>query len=549
MRLKMLHFWVLALALFGFGWNSLGLANTCEQQVTQFLYLETGSNEIVSRLAELRGLDGSNFQQATMKFRDWMHKKNYTDEVFHQAVKKIQILEREQTVQRVEALRAKKESTGQYEAFDYLIVGDGPHAALALTRIRIEHPGAKVLLVTSSNELGGTLMKVGDYSFLSSAETAQSSTNRFPDSPVRLLDVANHEGYVISRYIGDLTALNIFATTGTLMNHRVESIDIKSVNEGLVTLRSSHDRQSKEVVLKANAIVNVTGQGQAFYGIKDKASLETIWRVQREHQEKHGDNPLKAPLIEHYEGQAHRARAIRKLESGSLLDAYKGKKVLIIGRGGGGAFVADSLKGFGPGQIYGAKRNFDPDVQVVAGLNNLSWWGPGPQKAHEFRGGEVNRRYNHTIARPEIWNSISHSPAKVESLSITPDGRVQVVGVINEGGAIRTVVDTFDYVVFATGYAGTGIKWSWKGQEIKEEGPYMTAENPAWRDSSYGDYRVGRLITEDSPFFVQFGPSAGPRMVQEAEWRRTENQSWYSVNVTGPRTVDGVTELIRLMQE
>ncbi len=323
--------------------------------------------------------------------------------------------------------------------YDIAILGDGVHAMEAAAIIRRSHPELKVILITSATELGGAFQKTGGFYRLNSAETPEQSTHHLAKAPIQLLDIAK-PGYIVSKHLGEVIALNDLLSGNVLIENRVDDIQ-KSADP-----KFRYDLSlSTGVQLKAKAVIAAPGLDlKRFYGYLDPESMQLIERVST-------SAPYAVPHIEHYRELAARGTKLAA-QGKSFLSPYVGAHVAVIGDGGAGATVIEALASMGPGTLYGKKEDgllgekHGPGIGEPGGVASLDWWGQSHLTATEFKQNTTERL--HSTILPIYDSIIKHADrvSKIEEGKLA-DGSTKYRVYDRDGNYLE-----YDYVIFATGY-------------------------------------------------------------------------------------------------
>jgi thioredoxin reductase len=325
------------------------------------------------------------------------------------------------------------EESGEYKVFDTIGIGAGPHNACLLAALKAADPGAKSLVIESSDSLG-TFQKLGKTFRLNTPEHGNVSGNVFPAIPAQVSDF-NPAGkvFVEGEAVGDATlGAYQYADAPIVFGEKVTLIE---KTESGLPARYRLTTQSG-VHVYANSVSIATGLGTPAIRITDPATLALI----RSETAEAAISPI--ATVDDFLKNLDKASS---LAPQSIPDLSQ-EEVVVVGAGDGGNIAVEA----GGGLAQGLPSSVNEKLKA----KKIVWIGQKAKNAKEFIS-TLNERKAHRYGDiAELYENGKIDPREgrletVEKITVSGRPRFKISFSSPTGDKTQMVVDR---VIFSTGY-------------------------------------------------------------------------------------------------
>lgn len=400
----------------------------------------------------------------------------------------------------------RRKKAGLQNLVDVLVVGAGIHSAIFNHCLGKARPDVKLVCVESSAGVAKTFWAAGQMFRLNSPELETLSSNILPQAPVQLKQLTG-DRFAHAEMIGDVALFAQVASPATfLLRSKVKAIDMEG-DLVKTTLDSG-------ITFHSKAVVVATGLGTPRWPTQDAVSLE-ILKTESDRQFPLGGD---VPDVQYFDSALHRAKADL---TGSFkpLDAYRDKKVCVVGAGDGANVWVEFMLGKAPAPAYGG----DADSRISG---KLLWIGQKATDLESFRGSN-KKRYHESFVSIYAEERLENVPARLESIRAAGEGAPGKYALTCSDGKTYHA----DKVILATGYQNRAAELVQSlGADVSFEP--ITGPTPEW-----GMTNIARQATAGGkahPIYLA-GAGAAP-LATDAELAKSFTMNSVSINVLASRT-------------
>lgn len=369
-------------------------------------------------------------------------------------------------------LRLKLEKQQVIE-YPYIIIGGGVHGGIVSRVLSQNAPDMKGLVLEESSSVSSTFSQIGRSTYL----TSPDEFNKVPGTPLSVADFNYKKGEIATtEELGASALLNHYiANNDFLFDEKVLKIEVKDK----ITLI-----KTKNYVFQTEHLIIAPGIGTPRDGQSHPKIKNLMEFLTASHQ---SSENVKDPRT-----------------------SYQGKRVAVIGGGGGAQSGVALLAASGPRALYQHDIK-SPDV--------IHWFGTKYEDAAHFR------RENTIPGHASMENKIENGEIKLNQgfvSQIEPkvkDGKEYFEIEYKHNGTVHK--EEVDEVIMATGYDNRVQDF------FDEEMPFAPLQGKT--------KEIGRKLPGRSIYLA--GPGAGMKVTDE-ELKKTYAKLPQSVEVTGQRTYE-----------
>lgn len=421
------------------------------------------------------------------------------------------------------ALRARSQASVK-TIYDVVVVGAGIHSAIFNATVTKSYPEARVLTIEASDTLVKVFNGCGPMFRINSPELGTATANLISDAPVQLAQLTDAK-FATAEMLGHVALFALYnSSTGFLLDTRVEAIEPAGDTYAL--------RLGDGLLVHARHVVVATGLGAPDLKTDDRATYQIV----KDETSAACTIGETVPDIQFFDDAVHKAKLTLDLGL-SPLEAYSGKRVMVVGAGDAGNVWVEFLLGKAPAEVYSRqKKSADPAKTIWLGQKSLD--------IDDFK--KANKpRYHEPLKDLYADDRIEMTPAKLATIRYAAgeDAKKGRFAVTASSGD-RTETFFADKLILATGYKNLAPQLVSRCGAEPQLVPFKGSAEGIGESTAL----ALQVRTSAGPQRVWIiGPAAAP-LASDDELKATITKNHHSINVLGPRSAGLASHVVNILK-